>query len=88
MKYQYKTKGVCASTINFELEDGKVKNVAFTGGCNGNLKALSKVIDGMDAEKVIETFKGIECGMKKTSCSDQLSKAVEQAYNESKENKE
>ncbi len=79
MKHIYKTRGVCASQISFELEDGIVSNVAFMGGCNGNLKAISKLVEGMDAEKVISILEGNTCGFKKTSCADQLTVALREA---------
>ncbi|MBQ7225243.1 MAG: TIGR03905 family TSCPD domain-containing protein [Clostridia bacterium] len=79
MTYTFKTRGVCASTINFELNDGIVSNVSFIGGCNGNLKAISKLIEGMEAEKVISILSGNKCGFKNTSCADQLSIALEKA---------
>lgn len=80
MKFNYQTQGVCSTCIDFELEnDGTVKNVAYTGGCNGNLKAISKLVDGMPADKVIEILKGNTCGLKKTSCADQLALALEEA---------
>ena len=79
MAHTYKTKGVCASRINFDIEDGVVRNVQFIGGCNGNLNAISKLIDGMPAEKVISLLEGNTCGFKKTSCADQLTVALKQA---------
>ena len=82
MQYNYKTKGTCSREISFEIEDGKVKNVFFLGGCNGNLKAISKLVEGMEAEKLISILKGNTCGPRDTSCADQLAKAVEQALNE------
>lgn len=82
MKYSFKTRGVCASFIKFDIEDGKVYNVEFTGGCNGNLKAISRLVDGMDCEKVISILKGNTCGWKPTSCADQLTKAIESALEE------
>ena len=85
MKFTYKTKGVCASTITFELINGIVSDVSFSGGCNGNLKAISKLVEGMEAEKLISILKGNKCGFKNTSCADQLSVAVEQALAESGE---
>ncbi len=81
MKYTYIPKGVCARKITFEIEDGKVRNVAFDGGCNGNLKAISKLIEGKDAKEISEILAGNTCGMKNTSCGDQLSKAIEEALN-------
>lgn len=79
MTYTFKTKGTCASQISFELEDGIVKSVAFTGGCNGNLKAISKLVEGMDAERVISLLTGNTCGFKSTSCADQLATALKEA---------
>ena len=79
MKYQYKTKGTCSSKIDFELEDGIVHNVVFTNGCNGNLKAIGKLVEGMTAEKVIELLKGNTCRSNPTSCADQLARALEAA---------
>ena len=78
MEYTYKTSGTCASKIDFDLEDGLVKNVRFTGGCNGNLKAIAALVEGEPKEKVIKILKGIKCGLKNTSCSDQLAKALEE----------
>ncbi|MBQ7760601.1 MAG: TIGR03905 family TSCPD domain-containing protein [Clostridia bacterium] len=79
MTYTYKTRGVCASTIEFELNDGIVSNVSFRGGCNGNLKAVSKLVEGMSGERVVEILKGNICGFKNTSCADQLAIAIEKA---------
>lgn len=79
MKYKFKTRGVCASYINFELNDGKVSGVSFQGGCNGNLRAISKLIEGEDAERVIKILSGNLCGFKGTSCADQLSIALRAA---------
>ena len=78
MHYTYKPSGVCSSEIEFDIEDGKVKNVKYTGGCNGNLKALSALVEGETKEKIISKLKGITCGRKGTSCSDQLAKALEE----------
>lgn len=79
MQYQYSTKGTCSRTIFFEIEDGKVHNVQFVGGCNGNLKGIGALVEGMDAQQVIEKVEGIHCGMKSTSCPDQLAKALKEA---------
>lgn len=76
MKYEYKPRGVCPSRITFELEGDVVHNVSFTGGCNGNLQAISRVVEGMTVEQVERYFKGISCSGKGTSCSDQLARAV------------
>lgn len=78
MDYEYKTKGVCSRRITFSVEDGKVKNVAFDGGCNGNGKGVSALVEGMDVEEAIRRMRGIRCGMKSTSCPDQLAQALEQ----------
>ena len=82
MTYEYKTRGTCSTKIRFDLDDGIVSNVAFTNGCNGNLKAISKLVEGMEAERVIELLDGNTCGMKPTSCADQLSKALAAALKE------
>jgi uncharacterized protein (TIGR03905 family) len=79
MHYRYKTKNVCSSEINFDLEDNIVRNVAFTGGCNGNLKAIGKLVEGMDADKVVELLQGNTCGYNDTSCADQLTLAIRAA---------
>jgi uncharacterized protein (TIGR03905 family) len=82
--FEYKTSGTCASRIFFDIDEGKVKSIQFEGGCNGNLKAISKLCEGMPAENVIETLRGIACGSKQTSCGDQLSRAVEKALEHQK----
>ena len=79
MQYEYKTKGTCSQRILFDIEDGIVKNVQFIGGCNGNLQGISKLVEGMNAEEVIEKIQGIHCGMKPTSCPDQLATAIKDA---------
>lgn len=78
MQYEYKTKGTCSQRIFFDIEDGKVKNVQFVGGCNGNLKGIAALVEGMDAEEIISRVEGIRCGMKGTSCPDQLAKALKE----------
>ena len=80
MEFKFRTRGVCASEISFELEDGIVYNVSFRGGCNGNLKAISKLVEGKSAAEVSEILEGNTCGFKDTSCADQLAKAVRKAY--------
>lgn len=75
----YKTKGVCSSQISFDIADGKVKNVAFVGGCHGNLQGISKLVEGMDVKEAISRLEGIRCGFKSTSCPDQLAKALKAA---------
>ena len=79
MNYKYKTSGTCARSSEFELEGGKVKNVRFEGGCNGNLKGIGSIVEGMDANDVIAKLEGIRCGFKSTSCPDQLAKALRKA---------
>ena len=79
MRYEYNTKGVCARKITFDIEDGVVKNVEFYGGCNGNLKAISKLVEGKSAAEINEILAGNTCGFKNTSCADQLAKAVIEA---------
>lgn len=81
MRYEYKTKDVCAQTISFDIEDNIIRNVEFFGGCNGNLKAVSKLVDGMTIEEIEEKLSGNLCGRRPTSCADQLAKAVREAYN-------
>lgn len=80
MAYRYTTKGVCPKYIDVDLDGNRIKEVKFFGGCNGNLKAISKVVQGMTVEEVTNMFSGITCGMRGTSCSDQLTKAVQEAY--------
>ena len=80
MEYTYKTKGVCSQTITFDLEGNVVTNLSFIGGCNGNLKAISKLVDGMTVEAIEEKLKGNTCGFRDTSCADQLAIAVRKAY--------
>lgn len=75
MKYQ--TKGTCSTSIDIELENGIVQSVSFTGGCNGNLQGISRLVTGMDARDAIQKLKGIRCGYKSTSCPDQLAQALE-----------
>lgn len=79
MQYEYKTKGTCSQRIIFEIENGKLLNVQFIGGCNGNLKGISALVEGMDVAEVIDRVEGIQCGMKSTSCPDQLAQALKEA---------
>lgn len=81
MEYTYKTQGTCAREITFEVEDGKVKNVSFFGGCNGNLKGIGSLVEGMEVEEVIKRLEGLKCGFKPTSCPDQLAKALKEIDN-------
>lgn len=79
MQYTYQPKGVCARKISFEIEDGIVKNIRFTGGCSGNTQGVSALAEGMTTDEIIERLSGIRCGFKGTSCPDQLAKAVKEA---------
>lgn len=79
MEFEYKTKGTCSQRIFFEIDNGKVHNVQFLGGCNGNLQGLGKLVEGMEVDEVINRIDGIRCGMKPTSCPDQLATALKQA---------
>ena len=81
MQYTYKTKGTCSREIAFEVENGKVTNVQFFGGCNGNLKGIAALVAGMSIDEVIARVGGITCGMKSTSCPDQLAQALKEAKN-------
>lgn len=81
MTYTYKTRGTCSSQITFELENNIVRNVKFYGGCNGNLKGIANLVDGMTVEDVAERLSGVTCGFKSTSCPDQLARAIVEAYN-------
>ncbi len=79
MKYDFRTQGVCSTEIEFELDGDIVRNVSFQGGCNGNLKAVSALVEGMTVDQVTERLSGITCGFKKTSCTDQLARALKEA---------
>ena len=78
MHKTYKTNGTCSKQIDFDIEDGKIHNVVFTGGCNGNLKGIAALVEGQDINEVKDKIKGIKCGFKQTSCPDQLAKALEE----------
>lgn len=82
MTHSYKTRGTCSRQIDFELDNGIVKNVSFFGGCNGNLKGIGALVEGRPAEEVIKTLKGMKCGFKPTSCPDQLAQALEKALDD------
>ena len=84
MEYIYKTKGVCASQIKFDINKDVITNIQFFGGCNGNLKAISKLVDGWTVEQIENKVKGNTCGFKNTSCADQLALAVREAYEKTK----
>ena len=79
MQYTYKPRGVCSRAITFELENGIVKNVWFSGGCNGNTQGISALVDGMPIDEVIHRLQHIDCNGKGTSCPDQLANALIQA---------
>ena len=84
MTYTYRTRGTCSSAIQFDLDGDIVTNVKFSGGCNGNLKGISKLVDGMTVQQIADTLGGTTCGFKNTSCPDQLARAVVEAYNSEK----
>lgn len=85
MTYTYKTKGTCSTQIDLELEGNIVHNVKFTGGCNGNLQVIPKLVEGLTVEQVEEKIGGISCNGRPTSCGDQLAKACREAYEASKQ---
>lgn len=82
MDYTYKTSGTCSVEIHFHIEGNIITNISFVGGCNGNLKAISKLLDGATVEYIEEKLKGNLCGVRGTSCADQLAIAVRKAYEE------
>ena len=84
MRYNYKTQGTCSQVISFDIDGNVISNIEFFGGCNGNLKAISKLVDGWTVEKIEQYLLGNRCGMKPTSCADQLARAVRRAYEEQK----
>ncbi|MCR4609808.1 MAG: TIGR03905 family TSCPD domain-containing protein [Eubacterium sp.] len=79
MHNTFSPQGVCSVQIDFDIEDGKLYNVHFTGGCNGNLKAIGRLVEGKDAKEVADILRGNQCGMRGTSCADQFSKAIDEA---------
>lgn len=79
MRYEYFPKGVCPMKLEFDLDDDRVSNIQFTGGCNGNLKAIAALVDGWTVSEITEKLAGNTCGFKKTSCADQLTIAINQA---------
>lgn len=85
MRYTYKTQGVCSMEISFDINDNVITNVEFVGGCNGNLKAVSKLVEGATVEYIEEKLKGNTCGRRNTSCADQLARAVREAYEKQKQ---
>lgn len=82
MRYTYRTRNVCSQQISFDINGDVITDISFLGGCNGNLKAISKVVDGWTVDKIEEYFKGNTCGYKNTSCADQLAIAVRKAHDE------
>lgn len=84
MRYSFKTTGTCAVQINFDIDGDKISNVEFIGGCHGNLKAISKLVDGMSVKEIEEKLKGNTCRTKPTSCADQLATAVREAFEKNK----
>lgn len=79
MFFSYIPKGVCSRKIDIELEDNKIKSVRFTGGCNGNLQGISKLVEGMSVDEAIKKLSGINCNNRSTSCPDQLAQALKEA---------
>ena len=79
MEFSYKTRGTCSQQITFEIKENKVYNVRFYGGCNGNLKGISALVEGMEIDEVIRRVEGVTCGPKSTSCPDQLAQALKAA---------
>ena len=76
MHFTYKTHGTCSSAIDFDVENNVLTNVVFTGGCNGNLKGIGSLVEGMNVDEVIRRLQGTRCGWKETSCPDQLARAL------------
>ncbi len=81
MQYRYRPQGVCSQEMIIDVEDGKVTHLEVIGGCNGNLKGIAKLIEGMEIDEVIKRLKGVKCGYKNTSCPDQLATALESIKN-------
>ena len=82
MHYSYQPHGVCSKNIEFDVEDGVLKNVKYVGGCNGNLQGIGRLVEGMKVEEVIGRLEGVKCGFKSTSCPDQLACALKEAISE------
>ena len=81
MKITYSPKGVCSKLMDIEVEDGKIESVKVTGGCSGNLQGISSLLKGMDIDEAISRMEGIRCGVKATSCPDQIAQALKQYKN-------
>ena len=77
-KKVYKTSGVCSREISFDYENGRIFNLVFVGGCNGNLKAIARLCEGKTLTEIEETLRGNTCGPRPTSCADQLAKAIKE----------
>ena len=88
MTYTYRTIGTCSTEIQFDLENNHVYNVQFTNGCNGNLQAIGRLVDGLSVDQIEDKLKGIHCGFKQTSCGDQLARAVRKASDAEQSRKE
>ena len=86
MHFEYKTKDTCSHLISFDIEGNVIRNIEFYGGCNGNLKAISKLLEGATVEEIEEKLLGNTCGRRPTSCADQLAKAVRAADNKGETN--
>lgn len=86
MRHRFTPRGVCANKIEFDLTDGTIHNLVFTAGCNGNLKAIASLVEGMEADRVVTLLSGNTCGMNSTSCADQLARAIEAAQEAEKQN--
>lgn len=82
MRYTYLPRGVCSRRMDVDVEDGKIRSVEILGGCDGNLKGITKLVQGMDAQRAIDLLSGIRCGFEETSCPDQLAKALRQALDQ------
>lgn len=82
MNFSFRPKGVCAQNMDIEIEDGKIVSLKVMGGCNGNLQGISRLVEGMEVDDVINRLEGLSCGFKNTSCPDQLAKALRQAREE------
>ena len=80
MDYSYNTSGTCSRKINFSIEDGKLHNVKFVNGCNGNLKAIGRLVEGKDAREIADVLRGNDCKNRGTSCADQFAKAIDQKF--------
>ena len=87
MRYEYKTVNTCSQLISFDIEGNVITNINFLGGCNGNLKAISKLLEGSTVEEIESKLLGNTCGRRPTSCADQLAKAVREAYDKTQKEK-